>query len=188
MSKNSYDVSGIKCGLVLVDNPNKVLDDYERRYRGNTFDSKVKSNALEHRDIVRSIIDGFCPYSLVDFNDVAGLNVSEATELLDEKLMYGNFILLIYAEATEVTADGKFMLKRLPLYAARVNSDDYRYDTKMEDAFGNLLSTNFSDNSIVYDRKYEYIKCFLERYVYGNKAATDNSILSLDKKGRNKNK
>ena len=42
---------------------------------------------------MRSIIDGFCPYSLVDFNDVAGLNVSEATELLDEKLMYGNFIL-----------------------------------------------------------------------------------------------
>ena len=60
------------------------------------------------------------------------------------------------------------MLKRLPLYAARVNSDDYRYDTKMEDAFENLLSTNFSDNSIVYDRKYEYIKCFLERYVTSN--------------------
>jgi len=179
MLENSYDAKGMKFGLVVVDNPEKLKAEFENKYCEMIFNEKDKRNPLGYYGPVWFITENK-HYSIIPFEDVDGLSVDDVDELVGENSIDGNLIFLMYNEINFTKEDRTVVNKRQPIYAIIINVNNLKKTTiPIEDVIDDKITSILNDQKcILSEVEKKYFKCFLQRYKYGNVEKVNEHVLS----------
>ena len=167
-----FDGKGMKFGLVILSNPKKFIDKFEAEYNmsiSDGFKAKVDGigNALSFTGPVYEIIhQQNSEYLIVDFDHVDGLPLEMVDCGVNENIIDGNYIVLMYGQLDCDKFDEHRHSIRIPIYALSFNKADYNNSITIDEIVRQEIQkrVNSSDLTDSDNTSLAFFNCFLQRY------------------------
>lgn len=163
MQENTYDIPGLKFGLLISEKFPKIDD------------SIFKTDPEKSADVVNQLLDEST--RIIDFKEIEGFTIDE---ILDHKqFQFKNTVVIVaYTNMVYKDHNGYTGIETLPRYSLILGRREQYKDESIEEVIERTFLEDYSNAS---KEAKKYMKCFLERYRYGDKKRVKKKIASFKK-------
>ncbi len=163
MQENTYDIPGLKFGLL-------ISDEFPKQ-----DDSIFKTDPEKSADVVNQLLNR--RPQIIDFKEIAGFTIGE---ILDhKKFQFKNTVVIVaYTNMVYKGHNGHTVIETIPRYALILDRKEQYKDESIEITIERTFLENYSNAS---KKTKKYMRCFLERYRYGDKKEIKKIIAPLKK-------
>lgn len=163
MLENSYDVPGIKFGILLSPD-----------LHSNGRILKYSNNARFVCEIMDEIISSK-KTAIIDFSNLDGLTIGEVAEMSRENQAKDCIVFVVYSNMKE----GEKVIYNYVYDYLFIDVNQKLCNIPIDKAIENhYMTTNYSEQD---EETKRIINCFLQRYNYGTKEKTDEKIKEYTK-------
>ena len=162
MLENSYDVPGIKFGILLSpdlhSNGRILKNSNNARFVHGIMDKIFSSKSM----------------AIIDFSYVDGLTIGEVSEMNKANQAENCIVFVVYSNMKE---EGKVRFNYVYDYLF-IDVNQKLCNIPIDKAIENHYMTNYSEQD---EQTKKIVNCFLQRYRYGTKERTDEKIKEYTK-------
>ena len=169
MQEKTYDIPGLKFGLLISDKFPKIDD------------SIFKTDPEKSADVVNRLLNQ--SPQIIDFKEIEGLTIDQ---ILDHKrFQFKNTVIIVaYTNMVYKGNNGYTAIETIPRYALILDRKEQYKDEPIDITIERTFLDNYSNAS---KETKKYMRCFLERYRYGDKKEVK-KIIAPFKKTKQKQK
>jgi len=163
MPDDTYDIPGLKFGLLISDEFPKIDD------------SIFKTNPEKSTDVVNKLLDQRT--QIIDFKEIEGLTIDEI--LAHKKFQFKNTVVIVaYTNMVYKAHNGYTVIDTTLRFSLILDRREQYKDESIEKIIERTFLEDYSNAS---KETKKYMKCFLERYRYVDKKEVEKIIEPFEK-------
>ena len=163
MPEDTYDIPGLKFGLLISNKFPK------------TDDSIFKTDPEKSADVVNQLLDQST--RIIDFKGIAGFTIDEILE--HKKFQFENTVIIVaYTNMVYKDHNGYTGIDTVLRFSLILGRKEQYKDEPIEAIIEKTFLEDYSNAS---KETKKYMKCFLERYRYGDKKGVKKIIEPFEK-------